>query len=182
MFAYCNNNPIAYTDADGVSPYGILTISDYYIIHKQVQIEIVEQYGYAMEVFVFGLGKRGYLDIYDPSTNTFYEVKSIGAAPTAEIQMIRYERSTVHDIRFVGYHIPCSPTRGKQVFSGSFKYGNYLVKYSTNNGLITYCPTWDGTPMRPSEKATALMAVGGAALVCVVALGLGNDWLDRQFR
>ena len=58
-----------------------------------VQMLIVGQYGYAMEVYVIDSnGKRGFLDLYDCVTNQYYEVKHAQYSPSAtEDQMSRHK-------------------------------------------------------------------------------------------
>jgi hypothetical protein len=103
---------------------------------------IVGQYGYAMEVYVKDAeGKRGFLDLYDYTTNQYYEVKhAYYDAAATEDQMLRYDSSTIKSWMFKGYTLAGSPTRGTNMgISGSFAYGDYNIEYyAAAPGLIHY--------------------------------------------
>lgn len=175
MFAYCNNNPVCAADPGGMAPQMGLSLADYYIIHKIVQLLIVGQYGYAMEVYVIdGNGKRGFLDLYDCATNQYYEVKYAQYNPAAtEKQMSRYDSATIKSWMFDDYVLVGSPTRGTNLaISGSFTYGDHYVEYSVvAPGLIHYKTTPAGVkspefahstiPFEDKKKAKTLIVTGG---------------------
>jgi len=85
------------SDSNGTSPgTPVLTIVDYYAIHKLVQTYIVEELGgaAAMEVYIKAEdGRKGFLDVYDPVDSSYYEVKSEKASSklSTERQMQRYD-------------------------------------------------------------------------------------------
>ena len=142
MFAYCGNNPVNCSDPSGMIPQAALSLFDYYIIHKIVQMMIVTDYGYAMEVYVKDAeGKRGFLDLYDYTTNQYYEVKHAQYDIEAtEKQMQRYDTSTIKSWMFKEYTLADSPSRGMNMgISGSFAWGDYSVEYyAVAPGLIHY--------------------------------------------
>ena len=147
MYAYCGNNPIAKVDKNGCSPTGILTLKDYYIIHKMVQVACVIRYGYDMEVYVRERkknekkGRIGYLDLYDFDNNMYYEVKSEAASGRKRTfsQMEKYDNSIIEAKRYENYNITQSPSRGTNCVSGTVYYGIYDVHYELREpGLIVY--------------------------------------------
>ena len=165
MFAYCLNNPIENLDIDGQIP--VPSLVDYYYIHKYVQYDIVENYGYAMEVRTCSFLGNGSLDLYDPVTNQYYEVKSIGQATllTTDIQMIKYDNSVICAWRFVGYRFFDSPDRGDLLITGSCQYSYWDIKYWSNgNGLITYIPEINKTRYTAHLAAISVAVAGALAI------------------
>jgi len=169
MFAYCVNNPVCYYDPSGNSPFGRLTLADYKLIHLGVQLDCAFKTSWQMEVFVRSQsGKIGFLDLYDLSSNAYYEVKSKGAASriTTELQMRRYDKSLVKDKRFSNNQITNPPSRGTQNISGSFPYGIWDVEYETaRNGLIRY-----ETNLNP-KRVTVAGVLAIATIILVVSDG-----------
>ena len=114
-----------------------------------------------MEVYVKNAaGKTGFLDLYDDRSNTYYEVKSVGASksPNTPLQMARYDSSFIAARRYRNQNITQPPTRGTTYISGTVPYGLYDVEYKlTEPGLIVYDPqvNW-----------------GRVAVVCVVAVAI----------
>ena len=183
MFAYCNNNPVGYYDATGDSAIPIPTLADFYGMHKAVQYDIAEEYGYAIEVFVSGYKGRGFLDIFDAENNQYYEVKSITQAGTwtTTQQMEKYDVSHIRDIRFLGYFFADSPQRGERMnISGMCQYSYWDIHYSSNgNGLITY--TWVINQQRYQAHLAKLMAMTTVAIAgCGVMQWISNLG-DRNF-
>ena len=117
------------------------------------------------------IDKRGYLDLYDVATNTFYEVKSRGAyAATngAKDQLERYSLSVVESRKVVLKPID-SPTPGSKLVSGTFEYGLYDVSYwSEVPGVIIYKPTLN------DERAKAYTSVIVTVVFVVAAYVLGT--------
>lgn len=160
MFAYCNNNPANNVDCGGELSARVPTLWDFYRMHKAVQYDVAEEYGYAIEVYTKGPLGRGFLDIYDPVTNQYYEVKSIGAAGSAAPQMDKYDVSSISDWRFLGYDIAYSPSRGTRMIKGTITCGNWYVTYESNlDGLITY----NYFEIDSSSTSTYAVAAGVAA-------------------
>ena len=93
-------------------------------MHKAVQYDIAEERGYGMEVPVIGHKGAGRLDLYDGTTNTYYEVKHfLAAAGTAlEGQMEKYDCSHVIGWRFDEYQINGNVSKGRERFLGSTQY------------------------------------------------------------
>ena len=155
MFAYCNNNPIIFSDASGCDPFGILRLIDYAIIHLLVQVMIAETMGWEIEVGVYSkveidekeTEKYGRLDLYDRKTNSFYEVKSLdyvnsnkGSIATKD-QIDRYKKT----IRFAKGNFYQPIHAGNATIKGSFRYGDYIInfndRYDIKEGLIVYSKT-----------------------------------------
>ena len=178
MFVYCNNNPVVYIDIGGNYPLPVPSIADFYNMHRQVQYDIIEQYGFAMEVRIISALGSGRLDLFDPLTNQYYEVKSMGQAglATTAIQMEKYDVSLIVDWRFVGYIFNGSPERGSMEISGSCTYSYWNIYYrSDGNGLITYRYFLNEAKYR--EYLSTLVAaacVVGVGYACVVSSGARN--------
>ena len=178
MFAYCVNNPIYLNDPHGNSsllPY--LTLSDYQKIHSMVQLKVQMKKGWATEVGVRTDRKNGYkfgrLDLFDPDTNTYYEVKSIGSAFTKNTrkQMERYDKSKICGVWSLVFWQKYAATRGTEYVSGSFSYGMWDVEYSLQApGLIVYTPTYN---WRRAGMTTAVIVLAGAVAVGVYYAGIG---------
>ncbi len=153
-FAYCSNSPVASIDATGEAS---LFIWDYYWIHRYVQEECAAFLTTLLHSTVsteqpltdqiVSLATRykakGRLDIYIPSVNLFYEVKSCAVIEVlARAQMARYESLYVAG----GIH-PKHATF--PLLSGEFRYLSssgdwYLISYYsslTTPGLIQYSAT-----------------------------------------
>ena len=123
-----------------------------------------------MEVPVTGPGgERGRLDLYNPVSHTYYEVKSVGSAFTenTQKQMKRYDESVISGKIGEVLDIKTSPTRADVEMSGSFRYGMYDVTYEKNQpGLIVY------TPVKNQTRATAAVAIATAIVVtAIIATG-----------
>lgn len=134
-------------DETGESPFGVLALFDYYIIHKLVQADCRRQKGWNMEVYVSGAKGIGFLDLYDVDSNQYYEVKSEKSAKRGSTrrQMEKYDVSYVNDNRFKD-PIDSPPTRGNEYVSGTVQYGAWDVEYRLDSaGLITYATeyNWD---------------------------------------
>ena len=140
MFAYCVNNPIRHVDSAGVSPVDLLTIGDYYVIHKMIQADCVLKYMWDMEVYVSGPQGKGFLDLYDYRNNQYYEIKSkhAGGLPSTERQMQKYDVAKIKAKRYTNPPLE-SPSRGFQFVTGKLTYGLWDVEYKWERpGLITY--------------------------------------------
>ena len=175
MFTYCYNTPENMFDDGGNSPFGALQIYDYYLIHKIVQYQCATMYGWNTEIYVKkGIGKdskRGFLDLYDQSSLTYYEVKSIGVFERGNYtkQLDKYNGATVQDTPgnkkkgISVYNVVVKP--GQMTGKGfHFKYGIYDVSWEfVGNGLIVYDPN-------PNKcRAAACAVVITAAAVCIAA-------------
>ena len=176
LFTYCNNSPIGLSDHTGLSPMGPLSLADYWIIHKIVQLTYVEIFGWKMEVRVKGPRKNkktgkiesriGYLDLYDSSTSKYYEVKSSGAAKRASTseQMDFYDTSRVASTGR-------SVSRNTYPISGNFKYGIWDVEFHSDTsveGLIVY-----SCSLNTERAVDAGLFVLGTALI---ASGVGAEF------
>ena len=186
MFAYCNNNPVIYIDISGELLTPIPSLGDLYRMHKQVQYDIVEQYGYAMEVYVCGIQGKGFLDLFDAAHNQYYEVKSVGQANSwmTEQQMKKYDVSHVTSWRFIGYFYTDSPERGDEIITGTCQYSYWDITYSSNgDGLITYQYTLN--EQRYQTYCAALLTVTTVTFVmCATSgagMGLGSGNVNKLF-
>ena len=169
MFAYCLNNPIVFKDTWGTIP--VPALFDYYWMHKAVQIDIVENYGFGMEVFVIGEKGIGYLEIYDGELNEYYEVKHILAAQGKlyNDQMKKYDHSHVAGWRFTEYDIQDNVSKGSEDSSGSTTYLYWdIVYYTKCEGVIIY--GWILNANRYQEFVAVSVTVG-AAVLCCYAMG-----------
>ena len=169
-FAYCNNNPMLLSDSNGTSPgTPVLTIVDYYAIHKLVQTYIIEELGgaAAMEVYVKAEnGRKGFLDVYDPVDSSYYEVKSEKASSklSTERQMQRYDNSKVVA---AGHEV----SRGTKVVSGSFSYGFWDIEYSSKkDGLVTYNANFNWG--RAGKSLSGIAVAVGVGFIVYYAGGL----------
>lgn len=172
MFAYCLNNPIQRSDPRGdASIIPLPTLRDYYYMHRAVQYDIVENYGFGMEVYVVGPNGVGRLDLYDGTTNQYYEVKhsSAAAGELFDYQMSKYDSSYVTGWRFEEYSIEGNVTRGQKYISGFTTYSYWDIEYhSREDGVIVY--NWYINKAR-YEAYVATVAVVVAAAVVYSALG-----------
>ena len=169
-FAYCNNDPILFYDSDGTSPITpILNLIDFSAIHKMVQVSILKELGGTakMEVYVKAdNGRIGFLDVYDLSNNSYYEVKSEKASgrKSTRDQMARYDKSKIVS---TGER----PERGQAKLSGSFSYGLWDVEYSSKeDGLVVYTPTYNWK--KAASVGSGIAVAVGAALIVYYTGGL----------
>ena len=140
------------------------------------------------EVYVKGKldGKtcRGFLDVYEPISNTYYEVKSYMAAYTTatQNQMRKYDNSK-----------PIASWRGnvkrgtKKLF-GNFWYGAWSIQYSTSktvNGLVEYIPNYKITRADTAKSLASAVVVIGLLVFAigwvVVSGGVGGYARHRRY-
>ena len=159
LFAYCNNNPANNIDQSGQSPFSVLDLTDYRIIHKMVQAFCMVEYNWDMEVYVKGPGSRGFLDLYDYRKNEYYEVKSNNIKRNRIMpQMERYDKSVIAASRYKDANIIGPPKRGNTAVAGSFPYGLYDITYWLDEkGLIVYRCDLNGN--RTMACAVALVTI-----------------------
>ncbi|MBV1709920.1 MAG: RHS repeat-associated core domain-containing protein [Erysipelothrix sp.] len=136
LYSYCFNNPINMSDPSGHWPQGLHL--NYF--HNLVRDKVAAG-KYLTEVYVINITRKGFLDIYDPISNSFWEVKPDNAYGrlTGPRQIRRYESSTIvdEDVIFRG-----SPERGPAIYAGTINDGVFLITYhSPSPGLILY--KWD---------------------------------------
>ena len=183
LFSYCDNTPIKFNDSLGFGPWtSTLSLRDYKKIHDKVADCVADSVSPLAnrEKYVKGRlnGKtcRGFLDVYDPITNTYYEVKSYLAAYTkaTELQMLKYDNSK-----------PVFPPRGNVkrgilYVSGSFNYGAWNIEYHSSKtvlGLVEYIPTYNKTRAESAKSVAVTIAVIFIILLAVSAavgaFGLG---------
>lgn len=166
LFAYCFNNPINLVDYGGNWPYTALGLVDYYNIHNKVQNQCRDNYGLIKEVYVKGPLGNGRLDLYDAVSNSYYEVKSKGAAYTitgnlrksVQEQMEKYDVATIASKKVPSMK-NTTPNRGNKSVSGHFDYGMYDVNYRLEQpGLIVY--TINLNQQRAAETTLIALSIG----------------------
>ena len=132
-------------------------------MHKAVQFDIAEQYGYGIEVFVIGTKGSGRLDLYDGTCNAYYEVKHQPAASgiSFENQMDKYDNSFVTGWRFAEYSLTGNVVRGEEYISGRTTYLYWDIRYWTaEDGVIVY--RWQVNKSRYSQYMSTLVIAAGA--------------------
>lgn len=155
LFSYCENDPINNADYNGNNKWGKLNLLDYRNIHKKIQEWFCRNNGWKMEICVkTGKNKWGFIDLYDPKKNCFYEVKKKSVAFTTKTnkQINKYKNSvikkTVGNIRKLWNclnRIGNKVNEGKEgSISGRIYYGAYIIDfYTTYSPLIYYVVTLD---------------------------------------
>jgi len=183
MFAYCNDNPVNFSDLTGTIALPTPTLADYYGMHKAVQYDIVEERGYGMEVPVVGPNGAGRLDLYDGETNTYYEVKHIFAAqgPMFDFQMEKYDASHVVGWRFREYEIDGKVSRGSAMISGNTTYLHWDIMYrSTDSGVIVYRWVLNRARYEQALAVTAMAIAGAAYCNFVIRGGFGVEHIIKN--
>ena len=131
-------------------------------------MEIVDDYGFAMEVYVKGELGRGFLDLYDATNHQYYEVKSRPQllVQSTYDQLEKYDVAIIKDWRFESVALT-SPTRGNNTsIEGSFVYKHWDVYYESHgNGIITY--RWEVNESRYQTELTL-----AASIVATVGVGV----------
>ena len=124
---------------------GLLELYDYALIHFMVQLFCANMFDWEMEVYVRGGSGRGYLDLLDPTTNEYYEVKSKAAYERGAHleQMAKYDVSVVQDTvgnrRMQPLNVGQGVKQGTRYVDNHFEYGFYDIHYySIEPGLIVY--------------------------------------------
>ena len=175
MFAYCANNPIAYTDLEGEAPWSALPYWGY--IHNLVVKDIVVKYSNSERTLSSEVScSTGRMDIFDESSGEVWEVKSAGPASLIGVaQLYRYTQGTYNGMPII---------IGRETFSGEFDRGNFHVKYWTvASGLIVYDFSYKGKEKeivtvsayeKQESEQKSTPKVGGIAMAAAGALGAGQ--------
>ena len=136
MFAYCNNNPIAFTDDNGGTPWWAI-MPDWGFIHRLVQADIINEYkdlNLRSEVTC----TTGRMDLFSMSTHEVWEIKPAGPSSLlGPMQLAMYASGKYIDEAQIEHDI----TIGFSVFSREFDFGPYHIKYWSSPlfpGLILY--------------------------------------------
>ena len=175
-------------DPGGNDPFGVLDLNDYIMIHFMVQLQCATNYGMFMEIYVKGPDGKGFLDLFDPIHNTYYEVKSDGVPSSVyENQMKKYNTATVRNTRGnrrkvdnIDYYSDKQISPGeKSDIAGSFQYGIHDVSYSYSGpGLIQY--SISPNQQRQEELAKTELLAGGAALAVLLAF-FAPEFIPAEF-
>lgn len=179
LYAYCDNNPVRYSDKIGFGPWSsTLSLFDYRKIHNMVADRVASSVGFLARREVYVKGKvdgktcRGFLDVYEPISYTYYEVKSYIAAYTiaTQKQMRKYDNSKPPNS---GYG---NVKRGTKKVSGHFWYGAWNIQYSSSTtigGLVEYIPTYSNVRANTAKAVVAAVVVIGV-LVFVIGVVAGT--------
>jgi len=137
MFAYCNNNPIAFTDDNGGAPWWALP--DWGYIHRAVQADIIRKYKPLMPLLNAEVtSTAGRMDLFDKGTYQVWEVKSAGPVSLlGPAQLAKYAGGQYIDEFGISHDI----TIGTVGFGGEFDIGDFHVIYYSSMlspGLILY--------------------------------------------
>ena len=157
----------------------IPTITDYFGMHRAVQYDIVETFGYGMEVYVVGTRGVGRLDIYDGYTNSYYEVKHIDAAfgKVFDSQLEKYDAAFVVGWRFSEYSIGGNIKRGQAKILGTTQYSYWDIHYrSSEPGVIIY--TWKLNKARYERHLATITVAASAMAAGYVYAKLGGTAKD----
>ena len=166
MFAYCENNPVNASDFEGER---MISLAMSRLIHNAVARRVANKVGgreglYVRKTTKDGKIKRGFLDVYDPKTNSYYEIKSATEASSSRTsrQMEKYDGA---EPKFNSIGPIC---RGTEKVNGSFSYGIYDVTYAYKEpGLVTYTATVN------TDRAAAVASVASILLIIVGICALG---------
>ena len=112
------------------------------LIHNEVAKKVANKVAGVQNVFIkkttaTGKTKRGFLDVYVPRNNSYYEVKSFPQEKTSRTrrQMEKYDNSIA--INFNSE--PISRGKASADISGEFQYLYYDVTYwAVSDGLVLY--------------------------------------------
>ena len=177
MFAYCINNPIAYSD-----PTGLLTRRQ---IHDKVLEEIIKEKikqaraTLRMEktcIYKNGVnyhGGWGFCDLYDYETGEVWELKRVTCDEAkAKNQLAGYTAGVLKEYPDMKLH-----TGGELLTPGeeyNFTYqdssGTYYITYwDGGNGILWYDYTYEKSDSR--KKSEAALALGLTTVTCVAIGG-----------
>ena len=134
-----------------------------------VQNACAVYYNWETEIYVKGELGRGYLDLYDPNNNCYYEVKSEKEAykSSTVTQMQKYDVAKVQDtfgnrLKLTKIFSDDSPDRGTTSAFGYIHYGIYDVEYHLEApGLIVYKTdvNWDRAVAYVSAAVLAALVI-----------------------
>ena len=200
MFAYCNNNPITFTDSTGTrAQVWQVIFGDHNpgYIHRAVQAHIVLKYSMIEKELVLpGVGRA---DIYKPNTHEIWEIKYGGSSDEmmneriliADSQVSRYVQGAKEKLDVIY----------QKGHAGAFA-GQFIMTCDSITVLITYDTPAPGVilyyvkqlekkkstafAVYPStaynyadERRLCALGVGSAALAtCIFDMGLSNRGLQ----
>lgn len=178
MFAYCNNNPVLYSDPAGTwAQIWPILFGDHNpgYIHTAVQLHIIATELFKKEFILPGVGRA---DIYDPETHEIWEIKHASTVPSeraaaAEARIARYVN---------GYAISgvfCTEGHAG-AFTGGFVINcgkiSYLITYNTpSEGVILYyveqMRNYETDPFRSYAPVTVRQEQGAKAVAIGASIG-----------
>ncbi|MCB5445342.1 RHS repeat-associated core domain-containing protein, partial [Intestinibacter bartlettii] len=184
LYDYCTNNPINYVDPTGHSPVSSLTVNDYKYLHDEVKRQYAIQlmrtgHRIATERYIRKYckkNKRGFLDIYDITAHTFYEIKTAKTYKynynSVMKQIDSYRKGEVgikrkHTIYGKWTGFKKYPRFGERKYSGHFSYGIYDINYKyKRKGVVLYEP-------RLNRIRAAIIYGLTAVAISTIAIELG---------
>jgi hypothetical protein len=127
MFAYCNNNPVMYSDPSGNSWLPFEKLRYQGEIHRAVLEHLEKTRGYQIEQTIPGTRLRidaidGNGDIYEVKPCTWRSGLKRGFATA---QLLNYANKSGREY-------------GKEQFNVTFPYENFIVQYWTEDSLVFY--------------------------------------------
>ena len=178
MFAYCNNNPVLYSDPAGTwAQIWPILFGDHKpgYIHTAVQLHIIATELFEKELILPGVGRA---DIYDPQTHEIWEIKHASTIPSERIA--EAEGRIAHYVS--GYPISevfCTAGHAG-AFTGDFVINcgkiSYLITYNTPaEGVILYyveqMRNYETDPFRSYAPVTVRQEQGAKAVVIGAGIG-----------
>ena len=165
MFAYCGNNPVLLCDTTGTFPEDDLNLFDYLIIHILVQTYVAIELGLYPEVYVKGPLGKGFLDLYDKDSHSYYEVTSKNNANSSRkiAQIAKYNAANQMGLPVYTTLTDIPELQGgTEPIDSYFIYRNYSIHYWLEEpGLILYNPeklaTKQGYSIAPKQSFLPVM-------------------------
>ncbi|MDP3304752.1 MAG: RHS repeat-associated core domain-containing protein [Erysipelotrichaceae bacterium] len=175
LYSYCFNNPVNMSDPSGHWPLGIWKGAFHLLVQKDIKknFPLIE----TEKPCTFPNGGKGRLDVYDPISNQFYEVKpnSYRHIVLGYNQIQNYSLSTVKNGKVL-----MNPLIGSQVFKGTITTDRFIVEYRTyDTGLILYDVFYNFPNLNP-ETAKSLIRNSIGGLIAGGAIGVYNDAFGSQ--
>lgn len=171
MFTYCNNSPIAYTDAGGNLPQAV---TDKFVHNTVLSRIVLEQKELRMtDTCIYYnrknfLGGFGYCDLYNSVTGEVWELKKDSQSKScrtssALAQLKRYTTGRLKHNLELPLELPLEFPSKTQITGGSFSFqaAGYVydvIYWSENNGILRYRYDRTETGLRKTVEAIATVA------------------------
>lgn len=181
MFAYCNNNPVNYSDSSGNLPQAVEDA----IVHSKVLKEISYQNGNLRNtktcIYYNGIdftGGWGFCDLYNSETGEVWELKKDSTSwscttTAAKAQLKGYVQGRLKHFPDLELFEPyCTQIAGGTC---SFTMNGYIYSaqyWSEGNGILRYSYTKNKTENRKNAEAivTAAIVFGVTAYFAPISL------------